>query len=65
LTPALSSGLVAIVSIITSELETFFRDEDCQSGEGVQRGVPLRGGAVVWRYAIAFVCGKIGMKSLA
>ena len=36
LTPGLAAGLVAIVSIIPSELESFFRDEGCQSGEGVQ-----------------------------
>jgi hypothetical protein len=46
LQPALAAGLVAIVSIIASELESFFRDEGSQSGEGVQGGrtVPVRAG---------------------
>jgi hypothetical protein len=46
LTPALAAGLVAIVSTIPSELETFFWDKVGQSGEGVQLGEPFRSGRV-------------------
>ena len=46
MTPPLTSGLVAIVSIIARELEAYFRDEGCQSGEGVLWREPLRSGGV-------------------
>ena len=46
LTPPLSAGLVAIVSIIPGELESFFRDKCGQSGEGVQGREPFRSGRV-------------------
>ena len=46
LQPALAAGFVAIVSIIASKLESFFRDEGSQSGEGVQGGEPFRCGRV-------------------
>jgi len=46
LTPPFSTGLVAVVSIIASELESFFGDKAGQSGEGVQGGEPFRGGRV-------------------
>jgi hypothetical protein len=46
LTSALAAGLVTIVSIIASELESFFGDEGGQSGEGVQWKEPFRSGRV-------------------
>jgi hypothetical protein len=44
--PPLSAGLVAVVSIIPGELQSFFGDKGGQSGEGVQGREPLRGGQV-------------------
>jgi len=46
LTPALSPSLVAVVSIIAHELESFFRDKGYQNNQGVQRGEPLRGAGI-------------------
>jgi hypothetical protein len=36
LAAALTPDLVAVVAVITSELESFFRDKGGQGGEGVQ-----------------------------
>jgi hypothetical protein len=46
LPPALAAGLVALVAITPSELESFFGDEGCQSGEGGQWREPFRSGRV-------------------
>ena len=42
----MSAGLVAVITVIASELESFFGDEGGQSSEGVQGGEPFRGGRV-------------------
>jgi hypothetical protein len=44
--PPLSASLVAVVSIIAGELESFFRDEGCQGGVSVQRREPFRGAGI-------------------
>jgi hypothetical protein len=59
----LSSGLVAVISIVPNNLLSFFRDKCGQGGEGVHGGEPFPGGRVQVRTlrGSSFVCDDAGV----